>query len=91
MQGDGTATTGTVTVDQIEQPVNVQTSEETSLNVQTSEGTVLNVDEIRQETVFETTEGTIHLLHEMTLGDVVISMFLMFILVFLILDRFIRR
>ncbi|WP_458414540.1 hypothetical protein ACNQFZ_06645 [Schinkia sp. CFF1] len=60
-------------------------------NVQASEGTVLDVKEIRTETVFETAQGTIHLIHEMTLGDVVVSMFLMFILIFHILDRFIRR
>jgi hypothetical protein len=77
MQGEGTI----VTVDQIEQPVNIQTDI----------GTVLNVDEVRTETIFETAEGTIHLIHEMTLGDIVTSMFLMFILIFLILDRFIRR
>lgn len=63
--------TGSITVDKIEQPVNVQ--------------------ELRTETVFETTQGTIHLVHEMTLGDVVIVTLLMFILIFHILDRFIRR
>lgn len=66
-----TPTSGIVTVDQIQQPVNVQ--------------------ELRTETVFESTNGTIHLVHEMTLGDVVVSMFLMFILIFQILYRFIRR
>lgn len=89
--GERMEATTPITVNEIQQPVNVQTDETTSLNVQTSEGTVLNVDELKTETVFETAEGTIHLVHEMTLGDVVISMFLMFILIFHILDRFIRR
>jgi len=79
--GTETTTSGTEAVDQVEQTVNVQTSE----------GTVLSDNELKTETVFETTQGTIHLIHEITLGDVVISMFLMFILIFHILDRFIRR
>lgn len=67
------------------------TTLEQTVNVQTGDGTVLSVDELKTETVFETEQGTIHLIHEMTLGDVVVSMFLMFILIFHILDRFIRR
>lgn len=77
----GTTSSDTETVVQTEQTVNVQTSN----------GTVLSVDELKTETVFETAQGTIHLVHEMTLGDVVVTMFLMFILIFHILDRFIRR
>ena len=81
IEESGTTSSDTESVVQTEQTVNVQTSD----------GTVLSVDELKTETVFETTQGTIHLVHEMTLGDVVVSMFLMFILIFHILDRFIRR
>lgn len=82
MQTEGTT--------QTESGTTTETVEQT-VNVQTSDGTVLSVDELKTETVFETSQGTIHLIHEMTLGDVVVSMFLMFILIFHILDRFIRR
>ncbi|OIJ07728.1 hypothetical protein BKP35_18270 [Anaerobacillus arseniciselenatis] len=49
-------------------------------------------DEARtSETIFETETGAIHIVHEMTLGDVVVSTLLVMILVLMILGRIIRR
>ncbi|GAE32865.1 hypothetical protein [Halalkalibacter hemicellulosilyticus] len=44
-----------------------------------------------QETIFTDSNGSIHLIHEITLGDVLISVLLASILIFLVLSRLIRR
>lgn len=47
--------------------------------------------EIREMTRFETDAGNIHVIHEITLGDLVISTLLAAILIFIIVSRVIRR
>ncbi|KAF0994399.1 hypothetical protein [Geobacillus sp. TFV-3] len=47
--------------------------------------------EMREHTVIETKEGNIVVIHEITLGDVVISVILAAMLIFMVLERFMRR
>jgi hypothetical protein len=42
-------------------------------------------------TTIETGKGQINVIHEVTLGDVLVSTVLMAILIFMVLDRVIRR
>ncbi|MFC4323678.1 hypothetical protein [Litchfieldia salsa] len=44
-----------------------------------------------QETIIISSEGKVHVIHEITLGDVITSILLVCILLFLMMDRFIRR
>lgn len=45
----------------------------------------------REQTIFETSQGKINVIHEVTLGEVILSTILMAILIFMVLDRVIRR
>ncbi|UOQ47215.1 hypothetical protein MUN88_14180 [Gracilibacillus caseinilyticus] len=45
----------------------------------------------REMTRFVTDSGEIHVIHEMTLGDLVIMLALAAILLFLVIDRVVRR
>lgn len=56
-------------------------------------GDAITVSDVNQltETTFETSEGIIHLIHEITLGDAIISVLLMSLIIFHVLDRVIRR
>lgn len=47
--------------------------------------------DFRESTIFRTEKGDIHVIHEITLGDIVLSTLMMAMLIFLILDRVIRR
>ncbi|MEF7566324.1 hypothetical protein V4V35_25375 [Bacillus infantis] len=47
--------------------------------------------EIREMTRVETDKGKIHIIHEVTFGDLLISTFLVAILIFQVLSRFVRR
>ncbi|WP_162488675.1 hypothetical protein [Geobacillus sp. ZGt-1] len=47
--------------------------------------------EMREHTVIETKEGNMMVIHEITLGDVVISVILAAMLIFMVLERFMRR
>ena len=47
--------------------------------------------EIREMTRFESEKGNINVVHEITLGDIVVSTLLMTILIFMFLDRVMRR
>lgn len=47
--------------------------------------------EIREMTRFETDSGNIHVIHEMTLGDLIIATLLAAILIFLFVSRVVRR
>ncbi|WP_378211124.1 hypothetical protein [Anoxybacteroides rupiense] len=51
----------------------------------------INFVEMREHTVVETKEGNIVVIHEITLGDVIISVILAAMLIFMILERFMRR
>lgn len=44
-----------------------------------------------EETIVATGNGKVHVIHEITLGDIITSTLLVSILVFMVLDRFIRR
>lgn len=62
-------------------------------------GVVVEVDEpqvvvpvdVREITTLYTDQGEIHIIHELTLGDLVLSTLLMAILLFLIISRVVRR
>ncbi|WP_445486471.1 hypothetical protein [Niallia sp. 03133] len=45
----------------------------------------------REMTVFETEKGSIHIIHEITLGDLLISTLLAATLIFLVITKVIRR
>ncbi|MDA6130775.1 hypothetical protein OSK38_25745 [Escherichia coli] len=47
--------------------------------------------EIREMTRVETEKGNIHVIHEITLGDLLVSMSLVALLIFQVLSRVIRR
>lgn len=47
--------------------------------------------EIREMTRVETEKGNIHVIHEITFGDLLVSMSLVALLIFLVLSRVIRR
>ncbi|MCK6259387.1 hypothetical protein LCY76_22710 [Fictibacillus sp. KIGAM418] len=47
--------------------------------------------EIREVTKIETEKGTINVIHEVTLGDLIISTILLASLIFMVLSRVIRR
>ena len=61
------------------------------MNETTTEPQVFVPVEIREMTRFETDSGNIHVIHEITLGDLVTSTLLAAILVFIIVSRVIRR
>ena len=44
-----------------------------------------------EETIVATSNGKVHVIHEITLGDIITSTLLVAILAFMVLDRFIRR
>lgn len=46
--------------------------------------------EIREMTVFETDKGVIHVIHEVTLGDLLISTILTATLIFMVVSRVVR-
>jgi len=46
---------------------------------------------ITSETLYRTEKGDIHIIHEITLGDVVVSTILIAFMIFHVLDRLIRR
>ncbi|MFO1442669.1 hypothetical protein KDN24_05505 [Bacillus sp. Bva_UNVM-123] len=47
--------------------------------------------DFRESTIFSTEKGDIHVIHEITLGEVIISTLIMAMLIFSLLDRVIRR
>jgi hypothetical protein len=57
----------------------------------TTEPTIVIPVDVRAMTTKETTEGTINIIHEITIGDLLISMSLVAILIFMVLNRVIRR
>lgn len=53
--------------------------------------TVTSPIDFRETTVVRTDKGDIHVIHEITLGEVIISTLIMALLIFRVLDRVIRR
>lgn len=47
--------------------------------------------EIREYTPFSTESGTIHVIHEITIGDLLISTLIMALLAFTVISRIVRR
>lgn len=47
--------------------------------------------EIREMTRIETEKGNIHVIQEMTLGDILVSTLLLAVLAFMLVERFTRR
>ncbi|WP_313799076.1 hypothetical protein [Cytobacillus sp.] len=45
----------------------------------------------REQTIFRTGDGEIHVIHEITLGDIVLSTLIMALLVFMVLEKVIWR
>jgi hypothetical protein len=43
------------------------------------------------QTIIETSKGTIQVVHEITLGDVILGVVLMAMLIFMVLERLTRR
>jgi hypothetical protein len=57
-----------------------------------NQSTTSNIDfvEMRQHTLVETKEGNIAVIHEITLGDIIISVILAAMMIFMFLERFMR-
>lgn len=47
--------------------------------------------EIREMTRVETEKGNIHVIHEITLGDLLVSSLILALLAFKVIERFVRR
>jgi len=47
--------------------------------------------EMREHTTIETSKGNISVIHEITLGDMILSTILISFMIFYVLDRLIRR
>jgi|GEM_PF-3105602 hypothetical protein len=57
-----------------------------------SSGVVINSPiDPREMTVFETEKGVIHIIHEVTLGDLLVSTLLAALLIFVVISKVIRR
>jgi hypothetical protein len=47
--------------------------------------------EIREMTRIETDKGNIHVIHEVTLGDLLVSTLILVVVAFMVVERFTRR
>lgn len=47
--------------------------------------------DVREMTRFETDKGDIHIIHEITIGDLLVTMSIVALLIFIVLSRIIRR
>ncbi len=61
------------------------------MNEETTELVGIYDIERTKETIFYNPKGDIHVIHEITLGDVAIITLLSALLIFIVLDRVIRR
>jgi hypothetical protein len=59
------------------------------MNEQTNDN--IFIPDVRTMTTIDTGKGQIHVIHEITIGDILLSTILMAILIFMVLDRMIRR
>ncbi|GEM02006.1 hypothetical protein SAMN05421839_12531 [Halolactibacillus halophilus] len=95
-----TETTDTPTETTTDEPVDEQTEETTDQTVQTTEATsepgidepqvVVPVD-TREMTVVDSNAGTINVIHEVTIGDLLVSTALFILIIFMLIDRVVRR
>ncbi|KIQ93619.1 hypothetical protein LH47_02300 [Anoxybacillus thermarum] len=63
-------------------------------NENTSNGDIQDVQQyvdLRSHTTIETPEGNIHIIHEITLGEIVMSVLIAATLIFMFLERMMRR
>lgn len=75
------------------EPETTETTEPTETTIVTTEPTepqVVVPVEIREMTRVETTQGEIHVIHEITLGDLIVSTVMFALLIFLLINRFTR-
>lgn len=66
-------------------------STETTIETTGNEAQVVVPVDTREMTVFDTDNGTINVIHELTVGDLLISTALFILIVFMLIDRVIRR
>lgn len=77
--------------DQGSAPISEESPTQTLLNVDYGDPQAVVPIEIREHTPFVTEAGDINVIHEITLGDLLISTVLMAILIFQVLTTFFRR
>ncbi|MBB5324902.1 hypothetical protein HNQ34_002000 [Anoxybacillus tepidamans] len=78
----------------MEQTTNQSTTDQSTTNQSTTDqSTISNINfvDMREHTLIETKEGNIAVIHEITLGDVIISVLLAAMMIFMVLERFMRR
>lgn len=74
-----------------------ETTEQTTMSTEQSsgadDGSLTSIVDIQrtQETIIYSTKGDIHIVHEITLGDVVTSVLLTALIILIFLDKVIRR
>ena len=68
----------------------VQTTETTS-EPETQEPQVVVPVDTREMTVVDSQEGTINVIHEVTIGDLLVSTALFILIIFMLIDRVVRR
>lgn len=76
------------TTDQTDEPV--QTTETTS-EPETQEPQVVVPVDTREMTVVDSNAGTINVIHEVTIGDLLVSTALFILIIFMLIDRVVRR
>lgn len=76
------------TTDQTDEPV--QTTETTS-EPETQEPQVVVPVDTREMTVVDSNAGTINVIHEVTVGDLLVSTALFILIIFMLIDRVVRR
>lgn len=81
----------TEVIEPVEDATEVENEEELFEDPASTEILVTSPVDPREMTVLETEKGDIHVLHEITLGDAVLSTLIMVLLIFQVLDRIIRR
>mgnify|MGYP001042582485 CR=1 FL=1 len=59
--------------------------------METKEPIITSPIDTRQMTVLETDKGDIHIIHEITLGDLLVSTLIAALLIFSVISRIIRR
>ncbi len=74
--------------DQTDEPV--QTTETTSEPTTDEPQVVVPVD-TREMTVVDSQAGTINVIHEVTIGDLLVSTALFILIIFMLIDRVVRR
>lgn len=79
------------TVEESQQYEEIPSQEVPGDEMQMDQPQVVVPVEIREMTRFENEKGHINIIHEITMGDLLVSTSLVAILIFMVLSRFIRR